>query len=114
MAQGIFWNELFVKQRADASRFYCELLGWDTIEVADGCSVFTAKGHHVASIRAGMGNHGWIPHFEVDDIERARTTVLALGGKVISNVHPVQGVGALILVEDPEGSRSMLVGPAQT
>lgn len=101
--------ELTAEDPGAAARFYADVFGWPVQE-----SPF-APDYHLLGTGEGPGaggavmsrEHqaqptiGWI---EVEDIDAARSRVVAGGGAAAGPVHEIPGQGRLCYVTDPQGT----------
>ena len=96
--------ELHTTDRAGASEFYSELLGWRTERIDDRAGSYHALllggGLDGGIVECGTAHTAWLPYVEVDRIH----AVTELG----------RGLGASVLLdprEGPAGWRSVLISP---
>ena len=112
------WNELITTDTKASSNFYGKLFGWQT-------SIFTPPGtppgalpYHVFKTDASdqMGAGGmmqapapgipthWVPYVIVQNADEALAKALQLGGKALTAVMAIEGVGRVAVVNDPLGA----------
>jgi predicted enzyme related to lactoylglutathione lyase len=106
------WHELHTSDRTKALKFYTQLLGWDTKDVAMGpgepYGLCMQNGKDFAGItksKAGpnVPSH-WLPYIAVEDVDKASAKVKELGGKVINAPMDIPNVGRFAVVADPQGA----------
>jgi predicted enzyme related to lactoylglutathione lyase len=112
------WNELVTSDQAAAWKFYGEQFGW----VKDGDMAMGPMGSYdfirhdfmVGAMMKGtpeMGPPHWNQYFRVPDIDVAKTTIEAKGGKVINGPMEIPGGEFAMNGIDPQGAHFGLVGP---
>ncbi|MEN7536918.1 VOC family protein [Aurantiacibacter flavus] len=110
------WYELMTPEPAAVAPFYKATLGWDIsasgnvmpngsdyrmIARSDGSfqgGVLTLT----EAMLAGGASPGWLPYFDVDDVQAWCDLAEAKGAKVWM-VQAMTGVGTMAMVSDPEG-----------
>ena len=108
------WVDLAATDADQAKDFYGRLFGWTHREQPANGGHFTRlqlAGRDVASLyqlkRAhlehGVPSH-WTPYVRVDDVDATVQRVVRLGGKVIIQPFPVEGVARVALILDPGGA----------
>ncbi|WP_024288781.1 VOC family protein [Cellulomonas sp. KRMCY2] len=101
--------EITAEDPAASARFYAHAFGWATVE-----SPF-APGYHLAKTGPGQGidaalmSRSWqaqpaIAWIQVDDLDAARSRVVAAGGGLAGDVDEIPGQGRVCYVTDPEGT----------
>jgi hypothetical protein len=104
------WYELITHDLAAVTRFYADLLGWDTVEkTIEGVGPYTTArigGRSVAGlmrIRREWGDVSprWQVYIAVADCARAAEQAAALRGSVIAGPMDVPEVGRFALLADP-------------
>jgi predicted enzyme related to lactoylglutathione lyase len=113
-----YWNELSTDHLDAAKAFYARLLGWsyDTVPMPDGPYVVAKAGEEMtaglmAIPMAGMASQ-WVPYFAVADIDATLAEVEAAGGKAMTPITEVAGVGRLFWATDPGGAMVAFMTPA--
>ncbi len=95
-----------------AIKFYQDALGWD-IKKFDSeqdywlCMTGDEKNPGIdgAIMMREKPGEGMINTIDVESIEDSRKKILASGGKLISDVNPIPGVGLFCYCEDTEGNK---------
>ena len=118
----VWWTELMTSDVERASRFYGEVMGWETVRVASGdparrpgpgertytvfrkgdetvCGVFKMAGKEFA----GIPDY-WFTYIAVDDVDAACERVVAKGGQVLKPPYDIENVGRVAVICDPEGA----------
>lgn len=107
------WYELITRDLPAATRFYTDLLGWNTVErTVERVGPYTTArsgGRPVAglmSIRREWGDVSprWQVYFAVPDCARAAEQAAALQGSVIAGPIDAPDVGRFALFADPAGA----------
>lgn len=125
--QGSFiWYELMTTDTAAASKFYGDVVGWQTREFAhmtaqgDPYSVFHIPGYEMGSagvmkITAEMAKNGvkpeWCGYVGVDDVDAKAAEFLAHGGAVHVPPTDIPTIGRFAVVADPHGAYLNLFKP---
>jgi uncharacterized protein len=92
--------------------FFQGLFEWTFRSFGDEMVVFGAGDQHLGGLQksekveAGASPSVWI---EVDSIENYLAKAQTLGGKVVSDKHPVPSVGWSAMVSDPDGNKVGIV-----
>jgi uncharacterized protein len=109
----VIWVDLVTPDLAAAKRFYGELFGWTFQDVSKGkvpYCVASLNGSPVGGLvqrAVGSGERmqpAWLTFLSAADVEQAKRTALASGGKVLSEPrsYPQRGVQAVLA--DPQGA----------
>jgi uncharacterized protein len=106
------WHELHTGDRAKATKFYAQLIGWETKEVPMGpgetYGLCLLNGKDVAGITKSMAPAGvpphWLPYIAVENVDTSAARVKELGGKVIGAPMDIPNVGRFAVVADPQGA----------
>jgi predicted enzyme related to lactoylglutathione lyase len=116
------WYELITPDVDGAKRFYGQLLGWTSQEMAGppGAEPYTVEnfdGMGVAGIMhrgAAMKNMppNWTGYVCVDDCDAAADKAKALGGSVQSPPMDIPGIGRFAIISDPGGAVIAIMKPA--
>ncbi len=104
------WDSLTTSDVAGAKAFYNTVYGWTTEAFGpDEAGVFVFKrpdGNQVASLSTapeGMPT-AWLTYVAVADLEAANVAVEKAGGKVFERRIDIPGIGAMSIVQDPQGA----------
>jgi uncharacterized protein len=102
----------------DAARtraFYTELFGWSVESESHGYGmVSTGSPHGIGGgiMQAPPGAPAWLTvYVEVDDAEKALARAEELGGRRVMGPAPVEGIGDVGMVTDPDGNVVGLLAP---
>lgn len=107
----VSWMQLVTKELPPASKFYCELAGWneEMMEVGDSRHrVFTKDGTHAGGIMTPPDSWNaphsfWLVYFAVDDCTETSQRCEQLGGKILDEPTQIDGVGLCAIVTDQTG-----------
>jgi predicted enzyme related to lactoylglutathione lyase len=112
------WNELHTTDWPAALEFYGRQFGWAKSEAVDMGPMGTYQLFNAGEDAIGgmMNNSSpvrpaWLYYFQVDDIQAARSRVVAAGGAVIMGPHEVPGGDWVVQARDPQGAMFALVAP---
>lgn len=114
----VIWNDLTVENAEEVSKFYSEVVGWESEPVnmgnyndfnmnrpqdgVTGAGICHAKGSN-ANLPAQ-----WLIYIAVENIDKSVERCLALGGKVIASVKLMKGYGRYCVIQDPAGAVAAL------
>lgn len=103
------WEQLNTGDPAAARAFYAQVTGWSLVSFpGSGMEVFTADGGktQIASMmRAPPGAPAhWLTYVVVDTLDAAKARVTRGGGKVLVDRIELPAVGAISVVNDPQGA----------
>ncbi len=104
------WNELGSPDIEGSSKFYGDLLGWETTPM-DGVGmpyhvIKTAGGNNNGGIRAPMPPDApafWLVYFATNDVDATLAKVTELGGNVLAPVTDI-GIAKIAVAQDPQGA----------
>jgi hypothetical protein len=108
----LVWADLFTSQPAEATKFYCDLLGWTSTTIdqkGKTYTIFTNDGVPVA----GLAPHSyakeshpsrWIGYVSVADINATVAAVEKSGGKVHAAAKKFPDRGFQAIVADSDGN----------
>ena len=105
----LIWSELWTIDPAAASRFYSEVVGWETgnLEHPDGeYPVFRSAGEPRAGlvlIETERIETGWAPYIAVIDLQATLARARELGGQVLLEPSPEIYDGLVAVLADPTG-----------
>jgi predicted enzyme related to lactoylglutathione lyase len=112
------WRELVTS--TPAFGFYRDLFGWSVREVPMGDGPTYAMFRHetleedvggaIAPPMAGVPSH-WLDYVGIADVDAALPRVAMLGGKAITPVVPIPGIGRFAVIEDAVGAVLALFTP---
>lgn len=104
------WRELV--SASPSVSFYTSLFGWSA-KASDMNGMSYTMFHHgtldqdvggaLVPPMEGVPTH-WLDYITVDDLDAARTAILAGGGSVVTDVMKVPGLGAWFVARDPAGA----------
>ena len=116
------WHELVTSDQKRSGDFFCELLGWQSIEVDAGefgvYTLFKKGNTDVAGMMnptadtPGQGSY-WHSYIAVENVALCADKTSTLGGRVIVPPHDVPDVGRICIVEDPTGAMAHLMQPLE-
>ena len=118
-AHGTFcWNELCTRDKAGATKFYTELLGWEAVDSDMPGMEYTLlkAGDKEAGglmamppdVPAEVPSH-WMSYITVNDVDSLIGKVAELGGKVLFGPHDIPKVGRFCTIQDPTGAAISLI-----
>ena len=105
-----YWNELSTDNLEGAKTFYSRMLGWDFDESPTPFGPYVVAKAHREMTAGMMGipmegmTSQWVPYFQVDDVDAALAQVEAAGGKAMTPITEVEGVGRMFWATDPGGA----------
>jgi hypothetical protein len=108
----LVWADLFTSQPAEATKFYCDLLGWTSTTIdqkGKSYTIFTNDGIPVAGLAPhsySKENHPsrWIGYVSVADINASIAAVQKSGGKVHAEAKKFPDRGFQAIVADTDGN----------
>ena len=113
MSGKLVWLDLTMPDAETVRDFHADVVGWKPEGVdMGGYEDFTIvrgeTGEAVAGICFNRGTNaeipvGWIPYFEVDDLDAALERARALGAEVVSGPR-----GGFCMIRDPAGAVAAL------
>ncbi|MES0863225.1 VOC family protein [Ruegeria sp. SCPT10] len=113
----IVWHDLFTPDLSASETFYGSVASWDFIKESTDEYVWgQGKGEFTLALLKGESGSGlvetpagfdagWLPYFEVPDVDRYAGRAEKLGARVIRSPFDVPGVGRNCLLLDPSGAR---------
>jgi hypothetical protein len=119
-AEGLFaWDELMTDDVDAAKRFYGDVVGWSTADMAMGdgftYTIFQAGDVQVAG---GMPKPemapraAWVVYAAMDDVDASTARASELGATVLQAPFEIpQGIGRIALIADPTGAAIGLFQP---
>ena len=119
-AGAISWSELASGDPAASKSFYGDLFGWKYEDMDMPMGTYTCI--MVDGVRMGgimkspcpEGTTMWSSYVTVADVEATFAKVTALGGKPLTEVMEVPGVGKMFFFEDPQGGKISAIEYAMT
>lgn len=105
-----FWQDLFVKDPAEASDFYTTIFGFEShLEDFEGLSriVLSSSDYSQAGIDklpSDVQRPGWLPYVLVDDVPGTVAKALANGGKSLVTPKDPNLVDKIAVIADPSGA----------
>lgn len=116
------WHELMTPDTHKARVFYERMFGWGTAEMPMPSGMYYVW-QHGGSGHGGMMQTGgpgleheaprWLIYLTTDDVDRDFIRIAVLGGKALTHVQDVPGVGRWFLAQDPTGAEFAVMQPAQ-
>jgi predicted enzyme related to lactoylglutathione lyase len=109
----IIWADLVTNDLAGAKRFYGGLFGWTFNDIHTGAtdySIALADGMPVGglverTVKAGERRQpAWLTFISVRNVDKARQTIVAHGGKVLSPPRAYARRGRQAVFADPQGA----------
>jgi hypothetical protein len=121
MKQGIFcWNELMTRDPEKATKFYTELIGWQTVDSdIQGMKYTTLKAgdkdaaglmEMPSGIPEEVPSH-WMAYIAVDDVDPMAKKTIELGGQVLHGPEDIPNIGRFCVIQDPSGGVVSLYTP---
>ena len=102
------WYELMTSDPKAAGKFYSDVVGWTTHEMAspDGSSYTT---FNIGSVgMAGMltipGHTAWIGYISVEDVDAHIEKIVEAGGKLWKPATDIPGMLRFAVLSDPQGA----------
>jgi predicted enzyme related to lactoylglutathione lyase len=111
------WHENISNDPGQASRFYEQLLGWET-------EVWKPGEMDYPMIKAGDQMHGgfgtaqggapphWFGHVHVDDVDETARKAEAAGGRILAGPMDIPEVGRFAVIADPQGAVTSAFAPS--
>lgn len=100
--------ELNTRDVDGAKRFYGELFGWSAFDVPSaqgGYALMRLRGRDVAGIhRSSRPEPCWLSYVNVQSADRTAARAAELGGKDLVGPFDVEGIGRMLMVQDPAGA----------
>lgn len=108
----LVWADLFTSQPAEATKFYCDLLGWSSTSIDQKGKTYTIFSNQGVPV-AGLAPHSfareshpsrWIGYVSVADIKASVDAVEKSGGKVHAAPKKFPDRGFQAIVADIDGN----------
>jgi uncharacterized protein len=116
-AQRVGWNELLTSDQKGALDFYLGQFGWtkgDAMPMGEmgTYQLLTHDGDALGAVMTKTPDKPsrWRFYIRVDNVDRAKSTVEAKGGKVVHGPIEVPGGDRVLIGTDPQGAEFALVG----
>jgi len=109
------WAELWTTDQEASSRFYSQVIGWETVELdrPDGAyPTFQSAGEDRAGlvpIKRGEIENGWAPYLGVADLKATLVLARELGGKVLLEPNEEIHGGRVAVLADPTGVAFLVI-----
>jgi predicted enzyme related to lactoylglutathione lyase len=109
------WAELWTTDQEAASRFYSQVIGWESVELdrpGGPYPTFQSAGEARAglvSIEKGEMEPGWAPYIGVADVEETLARARELGGEVLLEPNQEIYAGRVAVLADPTGVAFLVV-----
>jgi hypothetical protein len=115
------WQDLVTHDAAACQAFYRDLLGWRYESATWNGRPYTVVlagadriGGIVQVAEGQAARAAWVSYLAVPDVDHALEQVLAAGGRVLVTARPVNDVGRVVVIADPQGAPLGLVALART
>ena len=115
------WNELMTRDPGKACDFYARTLGWrfEEMPMPDGVYRVAKLGDRpvagVFEMKGGQFDHvppNWFAYIAVDDVDRRLAAAKDAGAEVLREPFDIEGVGRIVIIQDPEGAAIGWMTPA--
>ncbi len=109
------WAELWTTDQEASSRFYSQVIGWETVELdrPDGAyPTFQSAGEARAGlvpIEQGAMETGWAPYIGVADLEATLARARELGAQVLLEPNQEIHGGRVAVLADPTGVAFLVI-----
>jgi predicted enzyme related to lactoylglutathione lyase len=112
------WCELMTTDPAAATRFYTQLLGWETEDMAAEGMTYTVVKAGGEAIGGIMGTppgcapdmpSSWGAYVTVADVDQSSKRAEELGATVLMPPREIPGVGRFCVIRDPQGATLSLI-----
>lgn len=104
MTQGFVWFHNSNDNPSASSQFYERLFGWTASDGPGGLTMLAGSGGPFAGVaKKDAGAAGWIPFAQVDDVDAATKSAVALGATIV-NPKTRGPAGEYSVVRDPGGA----------
>ncbi|MFT2090682.1 VOC family protein [Paraglaciecola sp. 2405UD69-4] len=110
----ITWRDLTVNNAAEVAEFYQSVIGWKTSPVnmgdyEDYAMSTPATEEGVAGVCHAKGPNSslpaqWLMYVKVENLQESLEQVLALGGKVLTDVKKLSDTSYYAVIKDPAGA----------
>jgi predicted enzyme related to lactoylglutathione lyase len=104
------WFQVMCRDSDRAAKFYTQLFGWKARVYPErgNYTVFSLADEEIAGMmqigpRPGADEPHWSTWFTVDDVDETARRAVALGGKLIVQLHDVPDVGRFCALTSPHG-----------
>jgi predicted enzyme related to lactoylglutathione lyase len=107
------WETLTTRDLAASKEFYGKVFGWACGGGPLGTgNVFSVHGTDVADLQPAQSSEPvWLSYVAVSDVDTAVDTAEQLGARVLLRRLPIQRVGTMAFIADPQGARLALFQP---
>jgi uncharacterized protein len=111
------WYELMTTDADAAAAFYEKILPWTVGNQPDYREIQATEGGIggilplTAEMTAGGARPAWVAYINVDDVDKAVTSVEHGGGKVCMSARDLPGIGRFAMVSDPQGAAFYVMKP---
>jgi hypothetical protein len=121
-AKGTFiWYELCTTDSKAATKFYTQVLGWKTRDMAGPAGTYTIVSSSdgdvggimtlPADALASGARPGWLAYVGVDDVDAFVKKAKSAGGSITRPPEDIPGIGRFAVVADPGGAVFMMMTP---
>lgn len=116
------WSELYTPDKEEAAAFYSGVFGWEAKPFQAGPMPYTTL--NLPGQERGVGGMiqltpemqgwapQWIPYIMVADAAALATRAGELGGRLLFPAMPIEGVGTISMLVDPQGATLAFIQPA--
>lgn len=116
MPKGKFaWYELMTSDAQAAGKFYSDVVGWTTRDVASGNSMqyttFNLGDAGMAGMLTIPGHTAWIGYIAVEDVDAHIPKIVEAGGKLLRPAEDVPGMLRFAVMSDPQDAAFVVFTP---
>ena len=114
----ITWTDLTVPDAPGICDFYKAVVGWTATPVGMGgyddyCMNVPQSGRTVAGISHARGENlglpaQWLLYLNVADLESSLGICIVKGGKALTEIRTMPGIGRFCVIQDPAGAVAAL------
>jgi hypothetical protein len=111
------WGELVTPDAERAGEFYTGLFGWKFSAIDNDPSGYVriANGDEfiggTSKFRSPHAPPHWMPYFYVSSCDATAGKAKELGGKALLDTMPIEHVGRMAILADPQGAVFAIIGP---
>ena len=109
------WYELMTSDTKAAGKFYSDVVGWTTQEMAGGegdpYTTFNLGSAGMAGMMKLPEHTGWIGYISVDDVDAHVEKIVEAGGKLWKPATDVPGMLRFAVMSDPQGTAIAIFTP---
>lgn len=109
------WYELMTSDTKASGRFYSDVVGWTTQEMAgmdgDPYTTFNVGEVGLAGMLKLEGHSGWLGYIAVDDVDAHIEKMVEAGGKVFRPATDIPDMLRFAVMSDPQGAAIAVFTP---